>query len=498
MMSLFKLYQLVKANQKLADKRHPMLEKNKAMKVFTGIFVAFWVCYLLIFAFIFGSFCRNTPTYNPINGGILIFLILDFFTRFMMQETPAQEIKPYKLLPIKQNSLIGIFLVRIGLKAYNLFFLSFFVPFGMFTVLFAANNYGLSGFISYIIMIWLLFVLNSYWYLFWRSLINHNWLWVVAPVAIYAALLGFGFILDTWLFDFSKNVMHEVACLNCLPMLCTLGIIAILFYVNLYFQRKFIYFEIAKVEKVKKVKSSEMSFLNRFGIVGEYLKLEIKSIQRNKTVKKQFLTGVFATLMLCSLYAFTGVYDNQPFMKVFICMYCFACLAVIKETSIMCPEGNYIDCLMNQKESILLLLKAKYYFDLIMMIIPLLIIIMPIAQGKTTILEALGCMTFAAGIILPFLYQLAIYNNSTMKLNDVLTKSGQNNKMQIICSLVALFLPMIIMYSLIVAFGNNIGSLVIFVIGIVGIALHPWWLRNIYERLMKRRYENMSNFRATR
>lgn len=164
----------------------------------------------------------------------------------------------------------------------------------------------------------------------------------------------------------------------------------------------------------------------------------------------------------------------------------------------MCPEGNYIDCLMNQKESILLLLKAKYYFDLIMMIIPLLIIIMPIAQGKTTILEALGCMTFAAGIILPFLYQLAIYNNSTMKLNDVLTKSGQNNKMQILCSLVALFLPMIIMYSLIVAFGNNIGSLVIFVIGIVGIALHPWWLRNIYERLMKRRYENMSNFRATR
>lgn len=497
-MSLFKLYQLVKTNQKLAEKRHPMLEKNKAMKVFTGIFIAFWMLYLIIFGCMFGGIFRNTPTYNPINGGMLVFLIIDFYTRFLMQETPAQEIKPYKLLPIKQNSLIEIFLVRIGLKSYNLFFLAFFIPFGIFTVLFAANNYGLSGFVSYIIMVWLLFVMNAYWYLFWRSLINHHWLWAIAPTAIYAALLGFGFVLDTWLFDFCKHVMHDVACLNCFPHLCILAIIVLFYLINLYFQKRFIYYEIAKVEKVKKVKSSEMSFLNRFGIVGEYIKLEIKSIQRNKTVKKQFLTGVIATFVLCILYAFTGVYDDQPFMKVFICMYCFACLSVIKATGIMCPEGNYIDCLMNQKESILSLLKAKYYFDLMMMIIPLLVIIMPITQGKTTIMEALGCMAFAAGVIMPFLFQLAVYNNTTMKLNDVLTKSGQNSKMQMICSLVALFVPMIVMYCFITAFGTNIGSLVIFAIGVVGIVLHPWWLRNIYERLMKRRYENMSNFRATR
>ena len=48
------------------------------------------------------------------------------------------------------------------------------------------------------------------------------------------------------------------------------------------------------IASVSKVKPREMSFLNRFGILGEYLKLEVKSIQRNKTVRKQFWSGFIA------------------------------------------------------------------------------------------------------------------------------------------------------------------------------------------------------------
>jgi hypothetical protein len=27
---------------------------------------------------------------------------------------------------------------------------------------------------------------------------------------------------------------------------------------------------------------------------------------------------------------------------------------------------------------------------------------------------------------------------------------------------------------------------------------HPWWLRNIYERMMERKHENLEGFHATR
>lgn len=493
---MYKLYRLIKQNQNLQEKRHPMLEKSKTMKVFSYIMLAFFAGYLMVFGSIFGGLSSEHPTYNFINQGILIFLIIDFFSRFMMQETPAQELKQYKLLPIKEKSLIKIFLIRIGLKPYNLFFLFFFVPFGLFTIL--PSNYGLSGLIAYCLMIWILFVMNAYWYLFWRALINQKMLWILVPVAIDAALIYFGMYNDDWLTHFFKYMMHDAVCWSLLTYVEVLAFIVVLFFINLFCQYKFIYLEIAKVEKVLKVKSREMSFLNRFGIIGEYLKLEIKSIQRNKVVKKQFLTGIIATIFLSAFFAFTSAYDEQPFMKVFVCMYCFACSAVIGLTNVMCVEGNYIDGLMCRKESILSLLKAKYYFYLAQMIIPLLIIIMPIVEGKTTIIEALACMFFAAGVICPFLFQLAAYNNMTIHLNNVLTKSGQSSKAQMIFSLMALFVPMILMYLCTVLLGNVIGSMVILLIGVAGTLLSPMWLRKVYERFMKRRYDNMANFRATR
>lgn len=496
-MTLFQLYKLIKANQALSDKRHPMLEKNKAMKVFMWIMVAFWAGYLLVFGTMFGTLFSSKPTYNVINGGIIVFLIIDFFTRFAMTETPAHELKPYKLLPINEWSLLKVFLVRIGLRAYNLFWLFFFVPFAIFTILTSAN-YGFSNFVVYLVLIWLLFVMNSYWYLLWRTFVNHRIWWIVAPILIYAALIYFGMVEGDWFFRFCKYSIHDAVCMKLLPFVYVIAAIVIFYIINLYVQDKFIYYEIAKVEKVMKVKPTELSFFNRFGTIGEYMKLEVKSIQRNKTVRKQFLSGLIASLMLSLLFAFTDAYDSQPFMKVFICMYCFAALGVINLTAVMCAEGNYIDCLMSHKESILSLLKAKYYFNLMLMVLPLLIMLMPIFQGKTQWIEALACMAFAAGVIMPFLFQLAVYNSNTIKLNEVMTKSGQSNKNQMICSLVAMFLPMGIMYAFIQIFGQNIGCVIIFLIGVLGVALHNMWLGNIYQRFMKRRYENMANFRATK
>ena len=130
-MNSYQLYRLISKNQKLAMKRHPMFESNKAMKVFGYIFAGFWAVYLIVFGVVFGNALgeESREAYDILNGGFIIFLAIDFFTRFGMQETPAQEIKPYKLLPVKVNFLLNTFLARIGLSGYNLFWFFFFVPF---------------------------------------------------------------------------------------------------------------------------------------------------------------------------------------------------------------------------------------------------------------------------------------------------------------------------------------------------------------------------------
>lgn len=493
------LYKLLNRNRTLAEKRHPMFDKNKAMKIFTFIFIGFWACYLMFFGFLFPNVLKDESeeAYDIINGGFLVFFIIDFLTRFGLQETPAQIIKPYKLLPIPENYLHSVFLIRIGLGGYNLFWFFFFVPFGLLSIA-LAPFYNFLNLVGYLLGVWLMFVVSGYWYLFWRTLINHHTLYILCPLGVYAALLFFGMIDGQWCYDALQWLLR--GCITWNPINFGIIVVAVLimFYINRIFQKKFVYMEIAKVEKIKKVKSREMAYLNKFGDVGEYLKLEIKSILRNKVVKKQFTSGLICTLMLCSLFAFTDAYDGQEFMRSFICVYCFACLGVITLTSVMGPEGNYIDGLMSRKESVLSLLKAKYYFICIMMIIPVCFCVMPILQNKMTVMEALGCMLFSAGCIFPFVFQLAVYNSTTINLNEKMTKGTSNSKAQILVSLAALFVPMAIMYVLTIAFNTFYAGMIMSILGTIGVVLHPMWLKNIYSRFMKRRYENMAGFRATR
>ena len=497
-MNKLELYKLIRKNQRLALRRHPMFERGMLMKVMMYVMIAFWAVYLMWIAVALANGLKDgsRESYDVVNGGMIIFLAIDFFLRFTMQETPAQDIKPYKLLPISENFLHNIFLVRIGLNWYNVFWHCFFIPFGLISIYFTPY-FGFQNLVTYLIGVWLLFVLNAYWYLLWRTLVNRNVLWLGVPICFYAALIYFGMVRADWAFYAQMRFCRGFITMQTLPFLATITTIIILFLINRQMQKRSVFFEISKTETVKKVRSQEMSFLNRYGVVGEYLKLEIKSIMRNPVVRKNFLSGVFAMISVCVLLAFTPVYDNG-FMHVYVCVYCFVCLGVIVLTNVMGVEGNYIDGLMARRESVLALLKAKYYFNCMLMIVPLLFCIAPIINGKMSVLEILGYMCFSAGVVFPFLFQMAVYNNSTISLTEKMTRNNANTKMQLIVAVVALFVPMLIIYILLLLFSVSVSSIIIFIIGVLGIALTPQWMRNIYKRFMKRRYANMSGFRSTR
>jgi hypothetical protein len=64
---------------------------------------------------------------------------------------------------------------------------------------------------------------------------------------------------------------------------------------------------------------------------------------------------------------------------------------------VMCAEGNYIDGLMVHKENIISLLKAKYYFYVVMLVLPFLLMIPTIVQEKCTWLMLTSIFFFTAG-----------------------------------------------------------------------------------------------------
>ena len=95
---------------------------------------------------------------------------------------------------------------------------------------------------------------------------------------------------------------------------------------------------------------------------------------------------------------------------------------------------------------------------------------------------------------------MAVYNKVTTPLNTkFISRSGiESNYIQIIAQLVAFSIPLIMVSTLQTFLSETASYLIMFAIGIVFICTHRLWLRNIYTRLMARRYDNMASFRASR
>ena len=98
------------------------------------------------------------------------------------------------------------------------------------------------------------------------------------------------------------------------------------------------------------------------------------------------------------------------------------------------------------------------------------------------------------------LMQLAVYNKQTIPLNTKFVSKGnvETNWFAFIAEMVAMFAPVALISILSVFFSENVTYLILLVVGVITALARKIWLRNIYERFMKRRYENMESFRATR
>ena len=494
------LYKIIKQNQKLAEKRNPAFDTNRFAKFLMYFMIVYWAALFLFFGVMlpvmFEELVPNMEPYHIMNQGILYVMLADFLMRFIGQPSVSQEIKPYLLMPVKRKKLISLLLLKSGLDSYNFLWFFVYVPFAFLTII---RFYGFGGMFLYLIGIWLVFVFNNYWYLLCKLLLGEKTLWLLLPTAIFGALGAAEFLLDglpisRFTMDLGEGFIEG----NPLSFLFMLACIGVMFFINLKLQQRMIYNELSKKEDTKIKRVSEYKFLDKYGEVGEYIRLELKLIARNKTVKTQFRMGLIVMLGFSFALAFTDVYDGS-YMTSFICLYNYAILPIMTLGQVMSFEGNYIDGLMSRKESIFNLLRAKYYLTTLIILVPFLIMMFPIAKGKITLLTAIAYLIFVVGFVFFMLLQLAVYNTRTLPLNANLMKSNKSsNWIQGLITGGAFMLPLLIDKLLSGLLQEEVAHIILILLGLGFIATHNLWIKNVYKRFMKRRYKNMEEFRASR
>ena len=492
-MNKWSLFRLLRSHVNLSYKRSPAFDQNRWAKVLMYFGGAFFALYLIIYGTAIGAAADGEA--GTIISLMVVILPIDFLLRFIFQSTPAMMVKPYILLPISRYTAIECFLLSSHISGYNFLWLAMFVP---YTIIVIAGGASWVAALMVLLLSLLCIILNSQIYLFFRTLVNRNVLWILPGIALYALpYLPFAFDSKGKLFKKMLDTVQEHGA-DWWMLPAILFLLAVLFFVNRHFQFKYVYEEISKKKEKELKKVSDFKFFNRFGIVGEYLKLELKANIRNKVMRSRTIMSLALVVAFSLLVAYTPVYDN-PMMTNFWCLYCFAIYSVTSLIKIMGQEGNYIDLLMVHHESILSILKAKYWFYCVVLIVPFILMLPAVFTGKFTLLMLTAYMLLTAGFIHFIIFQLAIYNKQTLPLQQKITGKGNiENGMQIVIELVALLGPGIIVGVGYLTVGLTATYIFMCVTGLALVLTSSLWLRNIYNRMMQRRYENLEGFHATR
>jgi len=499
-MNKFQLLRILRKHIKLSQKRSVSYEQNKIARIFMLIGGAFLFVYLIFIAIMLALIANDSNTYTPYELFFCLapfFLVADFLFRFFFQQTPVQLVKPYTLLPIPKHTCVELFIYSSIITPNNLIWTAITIPYAIMTILFSE---GLFIALGVVVSFQILVIINSQWYMVVRTLINQSIRWWILPVVFYSLVflpfyvkgVDSMFVLCSW-------IGTGFACWNPINYIIVVLVLLGLIEINKRIQYHFTYLENSGAEKVKMKYVSELRAFDKYGEIGEYLKLETKSIMRNKNLRKSFLFATVFVVILSLAISFTDLYEGS-FFSVFWIVYVYVLYGSIQLIKIMSAEGNYIDGLMIHKENIIQLLRAKYYFYTVLLFLPMLLMLPTVFMGKYSILALLSMFCFTSGPIYCLLMQMAVYNRQTLPLNTRFVSKGnvENNYFQVVAELIAMFCPVMIISLLESIFDESTTYLVLLIIGLIFIVTHKLWIRNIYSRFMVRRYKNMDSFRATR
>ena len=243
----------------------------------------------------------------------------------------------------------------------------------------------------------------------------------------------------------------------------------------------------------------KFNFLERYGEFGTFLQLEIKQLMRNRNPRKGIVSSIIFTIILCLLIITTDIYDS-PVMTNFWALYIFILPGATILVKMMGYEGNYVGGLFVRRENILALLHAKYIFYSAMLLLPFVLMLPMVFAGKMSIVMLVSYAVYTMGFQYFVIFQSAVYTRQTIPMNEKITSKGglEGNYVQMIIVGVIFIVPNIIVSTLQTIFSANTTYGIMLAIGLIFVLTNSLWLRNIYNRMMSRKYSNLEGFTSTR
>jgi len=491
----------LRQHQWKAFRRNPMFERNLAVRIFMYFMFGLLALEFLGFGFALnslllkvGSYERAIDTFNSI---LPFIFVLDFIIKFFFKTNESMQIAPYLSLPVKRNKLFDFLLRKEFTSFWNYYLLFLVIPFSFMAV---TPYFGFFAAVLYILLFFLLCIVNSLVVNIINNFISKSaWFYILPAVRVVMPFfLIFACKID--LGNFIAQIGDKFLGYNLWIYGAFILIFAALWIINRLQMRDRLYFEL-QGDKADKISSfSSLSFLDRFGVIGDFINLELRMIIRSPRLKQQvvFSGALIIGLFFFMLYAPNNAFARSgPFVFFLYGIMAIGLMGIIMGQFLFTSESSFFDGLAARKQSLFDLLKSKYILYCSYSLLVTLLLLIPAFQGKISGFLLVSLFFYVTGPIYFIIFQNAVYNKTYLDLFDkgMWNWKGQSGNMLVI-TMITMFVPVIIMLLLNAFFGATVTYGFMLITGLAFTLTSNRWLTWIYNRFLKRKYNNMEGFRA--
>lgn len=468
---------LLQDNERLCRQRDPLWGRYRALLLVRWVMTAVYGVSLLTLVRDIAPAVLSGALRAELWAAALVFLVVDFWLRFVFQQSPELRTSACALMAVPRSLLVHHFLLRSLLAPYSLFWLlCFFWPLGLLCVV---PQLSWAGLAVWLLLSCALVACSALCYQMLRLLSERRFLWIFAAAAVHFVLL-----MAVMLWGMSADAAWALP-LWSVP--AAFVVVAVVYAVV---------FRVVCALPGERSSESASPALTSFSAHFPLLSLEWLLRWRNDRVRRSQLSVLCLMALLClSLF---GASDTDSLMTSFTCLYCFAVPGMLMLVDVMSHEGNYMEALLMEQGSVCRLLRAKYLFNVLFLLLPLLLLVPAVMHGSVRLLQCLAYMLLTAGVIYPLLFLRAPYNASVRALHGQPRVRASLSWPHGLIGMAVLSVPIAMERGARWLLGDVWGFAALMLLGFAGMACHRLWLAYVARRIMLRRHALAESFRATR
>lgn len=266
---------------------------NLAMKIIMG-FVAVIYGFIILSLGISVFYLLQKGGYEPlstINKFLIYWLAFDLMIKYFLQKSPIIQLKPLMTLPVPKNKIVSFLLGKSAISFFNFYPALFFIP---FSIVLCKNGYSFFGVVGWHVAMFSLSYANCYLNL----LINNKNSVFIAVASVMTILGGLQYFEYFDITIYTASVFQQFYHIPLLGI-ALLILPAVLYFYNFQHYKNTLKLDESIQKKEVKIKVENFTWLDRFGILGAFLKNDIKLLLRNKRSK--------STIMISVLFLFYGL-----------------------------------------------------------------------------------------------------------------------------------------------------------------------------------------------